>query len=226
MKLDTCFAVCYTGYRDRYPRLMKELDRVGVSPTVVWNFPSPYDDFVRKRIPCIPELNRKPAYFSAGVGQYRALKTAYELGHEAALIVEDDCRFLKDLDVVRSTLRNAPPDWDILLLDHFLSAHGEPKDGWAPCWKARSTACHIVNRKAMERLIDMHESPVNGRWTNPMMRICDHWLDTRYMKRDCRIYCAVPRLAVQCRCGPSTSGPGGTACHYGRDFDWDRYEEY
>lgn len=211
MKIEACFAVCFTGYKDRHDPLVAEFKRAGLpDPCVVWNFPSPYDKFVRERIPCLPVLNKKPGFFSAGIGQYRALKTAYELGCANALFAEDDCRFLKDVDKLHDILGKAPADGNLFMLDSFLTrGTGDVVEGWAQFEKARSSASYILDRKAMRRFIEMHESPVSGKYRRPLMRICDHWFERQYMAAGgVKMYRAKPNLAVQCEC-PSQGGNSG-----------------
>lgn len=124
------------------------------------------------------------------------------------LIVEDDCRFHKDLMFVEKSLAVAPKDWDVLMLDHFKLRGTVKKidNYWTTCDAAASTGCYAINRKAMERLIDMYESPVNGRYKRPYLRNCDMWLDKKYIRNDIGFYCAVPNIAIQCIC------PGLTNC--------------
>ena len=227
LQVDACFAVCFTGYKDRAPRLLKELERAGVdNVNVIWNFPTPYDKFIMSRIPILPVIKRKPGYFSAGMGQYRAMKTAFHLGMERILIVEDDCRFLKDVDRVWDTLDKAPSDGNILMLDSFkVHRSGETRDGWAPFDVARSTASLVMDRIAMARFIEMHESPVSGKYIRPIMRICDHWLDKKYAP-NLKMYFSDPKLAVQCNTpNASNSGPEGVSIYY-KNVDLNDYAPY
>lgn len=204
MKIESTYAVCYTGNKERHSRLLKEFERVGLEkPYVVWMYPSPYRNFVLHRIPHIGTLDRQPGCWGATIGHYRVVKIAYELGQDNILIVEDDCRFLKDCNVVFSTLNCAPDDADCLMLDSVERERleGAPTNGWQKVGKSFSTGCYIVNRKMMKRLIEMYESPVSGLVSRPMMRCSDHWTDTNIIGKEYRIYCAVPNLAIQVRCG-------------------------
>jgi hypothetical protein len=225
--IDACFAVCFTGYKDRAPRLLGELKRAGIDDVdVIWNFPTPYDNFIMSRIPVLPVIKKKPGYFSAGMGQYRAMKTAYHRGMERILIVEDDCRFLKDVDRVWDTLEKAPCDGNILMLDSFkVQRCGDTANGWAPLKVGRSTACLVMDRKAMARFIEMHESPVSGKYAHPMLRICDHWLDQKYAP-GLKMYFSDPKLAIQCNTpNASNSGPQGVSIYY-KNINFDDYAPY
>lgn len=200
------YAVCYTGNPRRHAALLAELQRVGLDAEIVWGFPSPYRDLILAHIPHEGVLAARPGAWGATLCQYAAIKTAYERGQDSVLIMEDDCRFLQDVSAVARGLLSAPSDWGILMLDYFAEVpaggdHSEPVNGWLRVSQARSTACYALRRKAMERLIDMYESPVSGKYPNPVMRSSDHWLSSGYMGDSALIYASVPRLAVQQDCG-------------------------
>ena len=192
---------------------MGELNRMGIEDVrVIWSFPTPYKRFVLSKIPHIHCLEEKPGYWGCTIAQYEAVKTAYHLGLNRVLIVEDDCRFLKDTSKVWANLRLAPENADVVLLDHIkeIGCRNLPEGvPFFACSKSFSTACYIVNRKAMERLIAMYESPVSGKYRKPLMRACDHFTDNSYLGRDIAICCASPLLAIQCECGDATN-TGGT----------------
>lgn len=213
--VDAVFAVCFTGNKRRYERLLEEANRVGIQDlTPIWMFPSPYRRFVLDKIPHVPLLENEGCW-GATIGHYQAIKTAYELGHSNCLIVEDDCRFLKDINQIRSTLSMAPIDYDFLFLDSVWgSGRKETVNGWCRCAETESTACYVISRRAMKYLIDMYESPVSGKYPNPMMRASDHWAkEIGYDGTKLKIYCANPNLAIQVRC------PGKANCGESV-FDW------
>ena len=204
------YAVCFTGNAQRHDALMKELARVGIdSVQVVWGFPSPYRGFLLSHIPHVPLLDSRPGAWGATIAQYEAIKVAYERGQDRILVVEDDARFLVDVAKVACMLRDAPPDWDVLMLDHFSESYVTPvpASGWAEVNSANSSACYVLRRKAMGRLIDMYEGPVSGKYAHPVMRASDTFLSRAYLGRDVKIYCAIPNLAIQQECGDvSTCG--------------------
>ena len=204
------YAVCYTGNPRRHESLMAELRRVGLTAEVVWGFPTEYKQFMLSKIPHIRNLDVHPGSWGATLCHYAAIKIAYERGQDNVLIVEDDCRFLRDIDAVHRRLLAAPEGWDILMLDHFDDKPvevGSPGavDGWAQVKSTRSVACYVLRRKAMERLIDMYESPVSGKYPNPMMRAADNWIEDFLLGRDVSVYVAVPNIAVQQDCGDSSN---------------------
>lgn len=206
-EVDYIGAVCFTGNKERYEFLMKEIERCKLPrPNVVWTFPTPYRELILKSIPHLPSLETHPGYWGAGIGHYQHIKIAYELGCETALIVEDDCRFLKDFSIVDRTMLAAPDDWDFLMLDNFRVENPSPVGkGWVSCSSTFSTACYVVNRRAMAKLIELNEAPL---LSGAVMRHCDHWANKKYLGEDFKIYCANPNLAIQCHC-PDTTNTGG-----------------
>lgn len=194
------YLLCYTGYKERQARVVKELDRVGISEyDTMWSFPTPYDEWEMKNIRHIVFFDTHKGCWNVTKNHYRAIKTAYELGKESVLILEDDIRFRNDLSFVDESIEKLPDDWDVVMFDHFKMRGDvvEVNDRWAKCGASASTACYGLNRKAMERMILMYESPVNGKYERPVMRNCDHWTDVKYLGRDINLYCAVPNVAIQ-----------------------------
>lgn len=230
--IEGVFAVCYTGNAERQSRLMRELGRVGFDDVnVIWSFPSPYREFILRRMPHELCLDQKPGYWGCTIAHYCAVKTAYHLGMGHALIVEDDCRFLKDVDTIWNNLLEVPGNANIVLLDHLIEVNARTlheTNKFYMCDKSYSTGCYIVDRKGMERYIAMYESPVSGKYRKPKMRACDHFTDVRYMGHDVNICCAEPRLAIQCDCGGATNTGGSVIhdCYVKSKLDFDAYQEW
>lgn len=224
------FAVCFTGNMARHERLVGELERVWHrDPYVIWGFPTPYEKFVLSRIPHIKDLDSHPGSWGVTLSHYRAVKIAFETGLNNVLVVEDDCRFMNDVSAVHDTLMRAPKDYDFLMLDSFYvrGEEGTGIRGWNKCRYCNSTACYLVNRRAMRVLIDMYESPVSGKYSHPMMRNSDHWTDERIIGKGFNIYCASPNLAVQCVCpGVSNYGDSVFRGYRMRGINLDSYASY
>lgn len=212
MKVDRVFALCFTGYRERADRLLPAIApvvaRLGSPPVdVLWQFPSPWNAWFVDRVPHIPAWDKAPGYFGSWLGNFQAAKIGFELGCERVLIVEDDCRFLKDADAVAAELDAAPGNANILMLDHFSMKRRRTKTGnWQKVSVTYSTGAYIIDRVAMARLVRLCESPANGLYARPMLRNSDHWLNDRFLGRDIRMWCAVPNLAIQQNCKDISTG--------------------
>ena len=211
---DRVFALYFTGYKDRKPRFDRELRRIGIGADQVqsiWQYPCPYDIWEMGHLPHTQYLphQRGSGIWSASKAHYASIATAYDLGCRRILIMEDDCRFAKNLTAVRRALDQLPADWDVLMLDHFpiRGVVKQVNDSWTKGIAAGSTACYAMNRKAMERFLRMYESAVKGNFRRPILRSCDDWTNTQYLGNDINFYCATPNLAVQCTMpGPSNCG--------------------
>ena len=230
---DMTISLCFTGNADRVPPLDRELDRVGLPVDLrIWNVPSPHELRIVEALPLKKRWMLQSAGFrNSGFGHYRAVKTAHELGAERCLVVEDDVRFLKDLDALAGTVRTAPGA-DVLLFDLLkrgsestadirrtceTNARGRwtvPQDN--PC----SMACYGLNRKAMSFIIRCFEGAFEGRWP---LGIADHYFWRRWHGGGVRFACAWPLACIQVPVGCVSN----TAVTFGRSnpncqLDWYR----
>jgi len=234
VKIDRIFYVCFTGYPDRARKMervaAKASAALGAPAERIWQFPSPWNRWVLDRVPHIGFLDTHPGCFGAGLGQYRAIKTAYELGAQGALFMEDDCRFRKGADIAPA-LSSAPPDADVLMLDHFADRGVMPGHGWRRADKSASSACYALSRSGMEAILRVYEAPATGEGCKEwrMLRNCDHYTDIALLP-NASIYLAFPNLAVQAPCpGGSNCGENHMVSKYARmgiDLkDYDGYDE-
>ena len=199
---DTIHVLGFTKNADAMRRTCKEVVRAGFKASPFWNFPTPYTQFVQKHLNDANDaMKHHPGFFNSGWGHYSILCIARDLGEVPVFIVEDDCRFLKDIGKVRETLMNAPDDADLLLLDSFgptkvqddfVAQRSKAQNGWAKITAARSAAAYIVGPRYIDRLINLGDRGTRGK----RVRIFDQWFENRWLV-DANIYCAVPNLAVQ-----------------------------
>lgn len=217
-KYDFTVSLCYTGNRARVPPLDAELERVGLEPDVrIWNVPCPFERKVLDGVVARPEM-RGGALLNSGLGHYRAVKTAYELGAERSLVLEDDVRFLKDLDALAEIVELAPEN-GIALYDLCGIAEdvqdwkkeadalaGRSLDGWAPIDNPLSLACYGMDRKAMAWFIECFELAFSGR---AILKVVDQWM-TKGMRNgyDVPVRVAWPLACVQVPVAGSKSNTG------------------
>lgn len=199
--IDAAFTIFFTGYKERFPHMLGELERTGLVDWThaVWQFPTPYDAWERSKLPHTAELQQRPGMWNTAKGHYRAIKTGYELGYERILIMEDDVRFLRDAGYVLEACNHLPMDWDILMLDHYntFGGGGSPPGNlyWRPITGGFSTGAYIINRRAMERLIAKYEEPTVDACA--MCHPSDLWLDKRRITWDYRLFASRKPLATQ-----------------------------
>lgn len=217
-KYDFKANVCFTGYKYRADLMDFEFKRVGLTEVYrVWNFPCPFDKVLQDHLDHVRLMGRV-GFFNSVVGHYRAIKTAYCLGSERCLVMEDDIRFLRDIDLLEEIVRDIPPDADIALFDvlrpqkiplpDFISHLQKDRvcRYWVRFVNARSAGCYSLSRKAMKRWIDALESPALGR--GGKMRLADQYFNIAHVGFDLNAYHAAPVAARQVLIGSGHSNSG------------------
>ncbi len=202
-RFDYIACICFTGNQERLYTLKKELIRVGLTRNVHFHidFPSPITGLLAK-IVASDDYHRK--MFPIGYNNYRAIKTAYELGRNNILVFEDDIRFLKDIDELFNAIENIPEDFDLVMLDKNWPKNvysqkekllSQPTIGgrWKRIEKFFSSGCYALSRKGMERWCASYESDAASR------RLCnnDEYFNIESLGMDCNLYAAFPNVAVQ-----------------------------
>lgn len=199
----------FTGYRDRAEAVMSEIARVGMSSVnVQWQFPNPFEEILVRHLSHKKGLDRQ-GYMNCTMGHYSAIKTAFCLGMETCLVMEDDIAFLKDIGEMEAIVCALPEDYDVAMLDWFATSPGYPPESvkkcirdksvnryWAKFDAVRSCGCYALSRRAMEKLIWLNEAAV----TNPKigkMRICDQFFEKRFMGDGMRMYLSKKNVAIQ-----------------------------
>ena len=117
---DRVFCVYYLPNKARMPRLQKELERIGLleSPVFEWRFttPSPYDKVVQDSYKDKKWIN-SIGCMNVALETNRILKESLLLGYKKILVLEDDVAFLKDLTQLKTILENIPEGYDVVQLD-------------------------------------------------------------------------------------------------------------
>lgn len=199
--------VLFTGYRDRSRLMDEELARVGMDGVYkIWNFPCKFDGVLQKQIAHVRMMDHA-GFFNSVIGHYRAIKTAYCLGCNSCLVMEDDIRFLSDGKTLDEIVGDIPEGYDIALFDvlkpkkvpiheflHHLKADKASKY-WVRFVNARSAGCYALSRKAMKRWIDALESPAVG--SGGKMRLADQYFNIAHVGFDLNAYHASPVAARQ-----------------------------
>lgn len=210
----------FTGNKGtRVPMMEKELARVGLDDAVrQWQFPTPLDNVVRSNVQHSNGVKRD-GYFNCSMGHYRAIATAYYRGLDHALFIEDDIRFLKDVDAIEQAVNDLPDDYDLAMLDWFCI---KKKDGsgigiakryrderrvnrhWSEFDKFYSAGCYALSRKGMERIMLAIELSATDKKIG-MFRIIDHYMDRNVIGAESRLYFASTNIAIQRQIGASNS---------------------
>lgn len=192
--------------RARGGALDAELRRVGLGDVAVrWTFPSPFlQPFAR----CVRFRSGGIGNFDETMfGMYAELKTSLATGVDRLLVLEDDVRFLSDLDMLDSMLASVPPDFVNFKLTWIrrggLSVddiRDVPAAGghWIPTTgiHTRDTGAIAFSREGMQWMVECYESSL---WPgNPGMQSCDLYdRPPWHLYEGSRTYLAVPLAARQ-----------------------------
>jgi len=229
-RFDRKVLVTFTGNKHtRVPSVLNEMRRVGMyGVEMQWQFPTPLNSLLMRSIKHDKYISHK-GFFNCTMGHYRAIATAYHLGCSEALFMEDDIRFLKDTSEISRMLNSIPEDYDIATLDpsyrswpndeltEFIGWRERRKvnDYWAEFDRMFSMGCYALSRKGMEKFMSCYEkvetSPRDG-----MLRVCDHYLDRKYLGKDAKMYFARKNACVQVRMGGHSSDMNNIEGRYKR----------
>jgi GR25 family glycosyltransferase involved in LPS biosynthesis len=199
---DHIYCIHYLPYRDRYPKCVDELTRVGIrqSGTLSWRltWDSPLYEKLYQICNAAPSLG----CMKVGFAHYMCIKEAYELGFEHVLILENDNIFLKDTDKIEKILEDLPEDYDIVFLDKIPAKNAKYEealvndkvnDSFIDIGKKFYVLanCYALSRKGMEHVIEAQERRLS---------ISDSYLRfnlTAPEKTPLKRYAAITSVAIQ-----------------------------
>lgn len=205
-RFDRIVMLSFTKDREkRLPLMEAEFDRVGLTGRVEveWNFPSPLVNIQAKGI----GTDWGTSIVDCSLGHYRIIKKAYELGAQNLLVMEDDVRFLKDLDLLREIVTTLPDDYDhaklnwVIPNDEYVKNARHPSPHWVDSngWGFHSTGMYCMSRRMMEariRLVEgMMRDALEGRKAD--FRPADLYDKPGLYEEGLQRYACVPQLAVQ-----------------------------
>ena len=139
---------------ERRKNLDKELERIGITNYQYWYMPD-YDfknslifKFGYKNMP----ISRQRCNFA----HYSLWKTCYELNYNYILIIEDDAKFIDDLQKINEALENyKKQEYNIYMLDYALNEIDKNSSEYLINYLLGT--CYVVNTKGLEYLIRCHE---------------------------------------------------------------------
>lgn len=213
---DSIWCISFTGYPERKNAVESELKRIGILGSGVFNwrftFPTIFDnilfDVTKKKLKhnnCknVPSM-------SCSLGHYGCIKTAYELGHEFTLIMEDDIRFLKDIGRIKEIIDNIPPCADIVNFDILDSSSLIPPNQYEKYASERAYneyffkyinfmggSCYALSRRAMKAICIRYEQ---------VLAPADHYISGAiFLGNDISRYAATESLCCQITYGNSVN---------------------
>lgn len=213
---DSIWGISFTGYTERRKGVESELKRIGILDSGRFNwrftFPTIFDnilfDVTKKQLK--HNTCKNVSSMSCSLGHYGCIKTAYELGHEFILIMEDDIRFLKDVGRIADIIKTVPPCADIVNFDALPSdaqwnemtyknavETGSYNDNFFRADGFMGGSCYALSRRAMKAICMRYEQ---------MLAPADHYLSGLiYLGNDISRYVSKESVCCQLTYGNSVN---------------------
>lgn len=187
-----------------------ELERVGIlnakNFTFFYDCSSPYDDIMYKDIKIAYHPGDERLFIKKlSMKHYQMLKVSYDLGYNKILIIEDDIKFLKDLEELYNILINEPEESDITLFDKMIwriqkarydkefenKLYLDYSNYTLFSLAFSSTGCYSVSRNGMDEMITNYEHALTASdtYTNNVPGLS--------VKMGCKKFVVNTNLAIQ-----------------------------
>lgn len=189
MPFDKIYCLHLADDIDRYEYCVNEFNKIGILDQVEfwWTCKRNISNDIGYTIPTLiddnyeRELNRNIIsrnelygnIFNCTLEHYTIMKTSYLRGFDNILIMEDDVRFIDNLELIEDTFNNLPNNYDII---KFYDTEGSVCEGWYSNDKsnkqvfrkiynfAHGTVCYALSNHGMKEycsLIDNEFVPVD-----------------------------------------------------------------
>lgn len=216
---DKIYCINFCQFTERKQLMQFQLNRVGILKSGIFEWYTTYQtnfnfyNYLKTKYPYIVHN------VSLMFGHYNCVREALYNRYERILILEDDARFLKDLDLIEKILENKPEDADLILYDKIIENYVRAQQfenyneyyyKFNNCWSA---ACYFLSRKGAERfayLIEKLPTAVDSKFDN-----------IKYHFKNLNCYCSKTNIAVQCTFQNCFSGDLA-----GKDFNWQKLYKY
>ena len=141
---DQIYCIHFLPYKNRLEPAKEEFERCGIKVKFVYT----------------NDLGKDPVV-QASEGHLQCINDAIGNGYKKIIIMEDDVRFLKDLNKLNEYCENIPENADIVLFDYIIADQGKGREkinkmkennkfyfpiGTEKFWNA---SCYLLSEKAM-----------------------------------------------------------------------------
>lgn len=172
---DKIICINFCQFTERKKLMEFELKRVGIldCPVFEWLFTykGPYERMFKDMLDPEDKIYSEST-LSCILGHLNATKKAYYSGCKNVLVIEDDERFLRDLNKIEDILEKMPEgQYDVLLFDKFITYGGGGLEGYKKLISNKekylnqfyisytqrilSAGCYCLSRHGMQTIINL-----------------------------------------------------------------------
>ena len=123
---DKIYCLHYIPFKERKELMDFQLKRIGILDSGIFSYYLTYNNALDKKFERFfrysSEKIKNNIFINTSIffGHYNVIREAYAHDYNRILIIEDDVRFLRDLNKIEQVLNNRPQNADIILYDKFL----------------------------------------------------------------------------------------------------------
>ena len=167
---DRIYCLHFVPYTERKELLEIELERVGILNSNIFEYFFTYGNqqeekfkqYVKKVRPQI----EKDKFINIPIlyGHYSIVKKAEKEKLKHILIIEDDIRFLKNLNLIEQIIKNRPQDANLILYDKFITNPNlikqfKPVNNYYNTFECCCSAgCYSLDNKGIKHLLYKYET--------------------------------------------------------------------
>lgn len=157
---DKIICINHSQFKIRKQLMQNQLNRVGILNSGIFEWEIAYNGSFEKQHASIFDESEQFTYFTICLSYLNAIKKAYYNGYKNLLIMNDNIRFLKDLNYIEKVLNNFPKEdqYDILFFDKKIQTKTEwnlikqqtINDYFSKINKITSSSCYVLSRNGMK----------------------------------------------------------------------------
>lgn len=173
---DAIWCIDYKPMKLRKQLILKQFERVGIlnHPNFKFHqtFSSPFDNMLYQKMVQSGKIIKQYQYnqqiMNASLGHYACTKKSLIDNYNRILIIENDIRFLKDINKIQEYLNNLPNDYDIILFDYFQHCSNQEFEQYKNKHKINnffaqyinlsSAGCYSLSNKGMKIFSQLYET--------------------------------------------------------------------
>ena len=191
LPFDKIYCLHLAENKERYENIIKQFERLGIKDQVEiwWTCKREISNTIGQMIPTLkvdyygdidslkPEKKIMGGVFNCALEHYTIIKQAYLRGFNNILIMEDDIKFIDDIEKIEYMFNSVPNDYDLVKfwttgMNKERITNNEPykklssKSGKAAMF---SNMCYAISRNGMKRYIELTDenfTPADSQFFN------------------------------------------------------------